>query len=142
MLDNNISWSVIIFLFSIIVIAGLFIYFLQRLRPAKVLNKAEYQAYWQKIESLLDNPSKYPLAIINADKLLDRALKEKGFSGQTMAERLVAAGRHLSDKDAVWQVHKLRNRLVHEMDVRLDARQTRRALYIFGQALRDMGALN
>ena len=57
-----------------------------------------------------------------------------------MGERLVYASRYLSHKDEVWRVHKLRNRLVHETGVSLNLKQTRWALDVFAQALKDMGA--
>jgi hypothetical protein len=81
------------------------------------------------------------LAIIDADKLLDDALKKRHFKGKTMGERLVAAQKNLSDNDAVWFAHKLRNRLVHETNVRLKKRDVQKALSGFRQGLRDLGAL-
>ena len=89
----------------------------------------------------LDDSGKYKLAVIEADKLVDRAFKERGLRGQTMGERLVSAGEFLSDKEAVWQAHKLRNRLVHEMDIELSLVQTKKALASFARALKDLGAL-
>jgi hypothetical protein len=81
------------------------------------------------------------LAVIDADKLVDDALKKRHYRGKTMGERLVAAQRTLSDNDTVWYAHKLRNRLVHEQNVRLRKRDVQKALAGFRQALRDLGAL-
>ena len=92
------------------------------------LNTAYYREQWQKIVALLKVEESYNLAVIEADKLLDQAFKERGFKGQTMAERLTIAGFLLSAKNEVWQVHKLRNRLVHEVDVQLTLKQARSAL--------------
>ena len=118
----------------------IFFKFLER-KPAK-LEREVYRQYWKtKIMVCLADADKYPLAIIEADKLLDRSFKELGLSGQTMGERLVSAGRLLSDKESVWRVHKLRNRLVHEMDVKLNKRQTKQALAVFARALKDVGAI-
>lgn len=53
-----------------------------------------------------------------ADKLMDFFLKSSGVSGETMGERLKNA-RNVFDRDdynAVWNAHKLRNRIAHEMD--------------------------
>jgi hypothetical protein len=80
------------------------------------------------------------LAIIDADKLLDEALRKHRFKGKTMGERLVSAQRMISDNDAVWYAHKLRNRLVHEPNVRLKKNEARTALAGFRQGLRDLGA--
>ena len=81
------------------------------------------------------------LAVIDADKLVDEALKKLRFNGKTMGERLVAAQRSLSNNDGVWYAHKLRNRLVHEPSVRLKKNEAQSALTGFRQALRDLGAL-
>ena len=108
----------------------------------KKLDQKEYRDYWQtKIMVNLDDSGKYKLAVIEADKLVDRAFKGRGLRGQTMGERLVSAGEFLSDKEAVWQAHKLRNRLVHEMDIELSLVQTKKALASFARALKDLGAL-
>ena len=133
------------FLIAVIGIASLglliFIKFFESSKK-KNLNKDEYKHYWQsKIIVCLSDVDKYKLAIIEADKLMDRAFRECGLQGQTTGERLVSAGKILSDKEAVWQVHKLRNRLVHEMDVELNLKQTKRALLVFVRALKDLGAL-
>jgi len=81
------------------------------------------------------------LAVIDADKLLDEALKKRNFRGKTMGERLVSAQRTLKDNDAVWYAHKLRNRLVHEPDVRLKKAEAQNALAGFKKGLQDLGAL-
>jgi hypothetical protein len=82
------------------------------------------------------------LAVIDADKLLDEALKKKHFKGKTMGERLVSAQRTLSDNDGTWYAHKLRNRLVHEPNIRIKKREAQAALAGFKKALRDLGALS
>lgn len=105
------------------------------------LNKSHFQARWLELLSKVKTPEGMVLAIIDADKLLDEALKKRGFRGKTVGERLVAAQRHLSDNDAVWQAHKLRNKLVHEHGIKLRKNDTKRALAGFRQALRDLGAL-
>lgn len=108
----------------------------------KQLDRQAYKDYWQtKVMVNLEDQGKYQLAVIEADKLLDKALKESGFRGQTMGERLVEAGPALSNKDAVWEAHKLRNRLVHETDVKVSLLQAKRMLAVFARALKDVGAL-
>jgi sensor domain CHASE-containing protein len=81
------------------------------------------------------------LAVIDADKLLDDVLRKRNFRGKTMGERLVAAQRSLSDNDAVWYAHKLRNRLVHEPEVRLKKNEAQNALAGFKKGLHDLGAM-
>jgi len=81
------------------------------------------------------------LAVIDADKLFDEALKKRNYKGKTMGERLVSAQRDMSDNDAVWYAHKLRNRLVHEPTTRLRKNEAKNALAGFRQGLKDLGAL-
>jgi hypothetical protein len=85
----------------------------------KRLNQAYYRQKWLELLARVKTPEGMVLAVIDADKLLDDVLRKRNFRGKTMGERLVAAQRSLSDNDAVWYAHKLRNRLVHEPEVRM-----------------------
>jgi hypothetical protein len=100
-----------------------------------------FQKEWSQLLERVKTPEGMVLAIIEADKLLDRALKRHNFRGKTVGEKLVAAQRTLSDNDSVWYAHKLRNRLVHEPNIRLKKNECRDALAGFKQALKDLGAL-
>lgn len=113
---------------------------LLRLRPKK-LNIAYFQNRWQDLQKMCSNKDTWPLAVINADKLVDEALRKRRVRGKTMGERLVSAQRTLSDNDSIWFGHKLRNRLVHESDVKLKESDVKSALVGFRQALKDLGAL-
>ncbi|HSH55345.1 MAG TPA: hypothetical protein VK983_00805 [Candidatus Limnocylindrales bacterium] len=114
--------------------------YLQRKRP-RTLNVEYFQTRWKEIQNLCGDKTTWPLAIIDADKLLDEALKQNKIKGKTMGERLVAVQRSLTDNDGVWYAHKLRNRLVHEQDIRLKEKDVKQALIGFRQALKDLGAL-
>jgi len=96
---------------------------------------------WNEAQKLCASKNTWPLAIINADKLLDDALKRTHYKGKTMGERLVAAQRNLTDNDSVWYAHKLRNKIVHEEYGDLKKRDVQKVLMGFRQALRDLGAL-
>lgn len=129
---------VIAIVFGVIVLA-----FLGRLgrRLTPPLNQAYFEERWNELLTRVKSTEGMVLSVIDADKLLDEALKKRGFKGKTMGERLVAAQRNLSNNDGVWYAHKLRNRLVHEPDVRLRKNEAKNALEGIKQALRDLGAL-
>lgn len=110
-------------------------------RKPKHLNQAYYQDRWQTLQKLLKDKSTWPLAIIDADKLLDDALKRSKYRGKSMGERLVSAQRDIGNNDDVWFGHKLRNRLVHESNVKLTERMVKDALLGIRGALKDLGAL-
>lgn len=105
------------------------------------LNHEYFQQQWSELLARVRTPEGMVLAIVDADTLLDQALKKRHFKGKTMGERLVSAQRVISDNDAVWYAHKLRNRLVHEPNVRLKKKEAQTALSGFRVGLKDLGAL-
>ncbi len=106
-------------------------------------NQEEYQTRFLSIENRLvkESPATYALAIIDGDKLLDKALMESGVPGKTMGERLKKSGSRFSDINAVWRAHKLRNMIAHEDGMEISYRQAAGALAIYKQALKDLGAI-
>ena len=107
----------------------------------KRLNQSYFVKEWRYLQAMCSSKDTWPLAIINADKLLDTALKKRKFTGKTMGERLVSAQRKLTNNDGVWFAHKLRNKLVHEQDINLKEKDVKEALVGIRQALKDLGAL-
>ncbi len=110
-------------------------------KPHKDLDRAYFERKWKELQSGLKSKETWPMAIIQADNLLDEVLKKRRFKGKTMGERLVSAQRSLSNNDAVWYGHKLRNKIVHEVDVPLSQKEVQKALMGIRQGLRDLGAL-
>lgn len=114
----------------------------QAKKHPKTLNTTYFQKQWMEIlERVSRTPEGMIIAVIDADKLLDEALKKGRYKGKTMGERLVAAQRQLSDNDSIWYAHKLRNRLVHEPDIHIKKKEAQNALLGIKQGLRDLGAL-
>ena len=103
----------------------------------------EYQTRWLKIENSLDrdDPRSFSMAIIDADKLLDRALNELGLPGKTMGERMKRIDSRFDKPNAVWGAHKLRNQIAHESGFEVEYSQASHALAAFKQALKDLGAI-
>jgi hypothetical protein len=131
---------IIVVIFGIVTLVGVGI-LSRRVGGTHRLNQEYFQQKWAELLTRVKTPEGMILAVIDADKLLDEALKKRNYRGKTMGERLVAAQRELSDNDGVWYAHKLRNRLVHEPNVRLKKREAQNALSGFRQGLKDLGAL-
>jgi hypothetical protein len=110
-------------------------------RMTHKLNQDYFQKHWLELLQRVKTPDGMILAVIDADKLLDEALKKRNYKGKTMGERLVSAQRSLTDNDSVWYAHKLRNRLVHEPGTKLKKREAQNALAGFRRGLKDLGAL-
>ena len=133
-------------LFGSILVVGLLIFVAILLTSNRrhTFDKMEYQTDFLAIENALerDNPATYSLSIVEADKLLDKAMHEMGVPGKTMGDRLKKCGREKFTKlDSVWHAHKLRNQIAHEPRFSVDYQQSKRALATFKQALKDLGAI-
>lgn len=83
------------------------------------------------------------VALIEADNLLDEALKYAGFRGISLGEKLKALTEaELPNINDVWEAHKLRNRIVHESGFKLNRDTAERALAVYEQTLKDFGVLD
>ena len=137
--------SSLIFLAISIVLVGALVFVMIELTSRRVHNfdKEAYQSYFLSIENQLtrDNNLSYNASLIEADKLLDKALMEIGVPGKTMGERLKRSGDKFSQLNSVWYAHKLRNKIAHERGFSVDYNQARHALATYRQALKDLGAI-
>lgn len=132
------------FLVGVLIVAGLLMFVITiTKRGHKQLDMEKYRCKWMAIEQGLhrNDASSHVLSILNADKLLDQALRERGVAGETMGERMKAERNTWKNANAVWSAHKLRNQIAHETDVKVNYDDTRRALSAFKQALKDIGAI-
>ncbi|MBU2214044.1 hypothetical protein KKC44_00460 [Patescibacteria group bacterium] len=89
-------------------------------------------ALWFAMEQMHDPVRK----VMEADAIFDRALKELGYEG-ALGDKLKAAGPHISNLDAVWSAHKLRNRLAHEPGGAVSDSEVKGALSAFKKALKS-----
>lgn len=135
----------IIFFFAAIIIAGaiMLILIFANKKGVRHLDVERYRVKCLAIEQQLkaDQPSSYHLSVLNADKLVDQAMRERGVKGQTMGERLKNAVTLFSDRNGIWTAHKLRNVIAHESDATVTYDQARYALSCFRKALKDLGAI-
>jgi len=111
-----------------------------RRRPRK-LKIDQFQEKWRVMQKQLTDKQQWPQALIDADKLLDDALRRRRFPGKSMGERLTKAQRVLTDNEGVWYGHKLRQKLEAEPDTKLKEKEIKQALIGIRQALKDLGAL-
>ena len=140
-MDSNIT--LLAFFAAILIVAGLILAIIVYTKGGRTLNQEKYRTKWLSIEQSLvrDQVASYQLSVLNADKLLDHALKEAGYKGTTMGERLKSANSQLGNRNATWAAHKLRNQIAHEPDAQVNYDTARRALASFKHALKDIGAI-
>ena len=104
--------------------------------------ETEKNTEWQDIIDHIDsdNDSQWKLALIDADKILDNALRDADYDGETIGDRLKRAeelGGFKSLQDA-WEAHKVRNRIAHESGFELTKREARRAIELYKTVLQDL----
>lgn len=96
---------------------------------------------WKQLQGLCRDKGTWSAAILDADKLLDKALKRRKFKGKSMGERIVSAQRKISNNDQLWFAHNLAKKLKADPAFKLKETDVKTALIGFRQALRDLGAL-
>ena len=77
---------------------------------------------WQKLSRRfeLGGPAEKRLVLIQADKLLEKALEDLGVKGRGLGEKLRLARVFIQGDDAysaAWRAHRVRNRLAHGEEV-------------------------
>ena len=136
--------EIIFFFAAIFIVGALVLIFIEITK--KRTNKIDVEKYrvkWLEVQNQLqrDNDQSNALAVLNADKLLDNSLKDLGYAGLTMAERLKSVNKILSDKPAVWRAHKLRNQIAHEIDMKISYTEARWALGVYKKSLKELGVI-
>ncbi len=130
---------------AIIVLIVAIRWIIRKVRQPELLgmSKEDIHKTWQEIELLVSQNSEmsYKLAVLEADKLLDHALKSMGFGGNTLGERLKLACYRFPRLKRVWQAHLLRNKLVHEASFHLSRGAARGAIGQFRDALKELSVL-
>ncbi|MEM6997608.1 MAG: hypothetical protein AAF413_01720 [Patescibacteria group bacterium] len=106
-------------------------------RKSQQVDKQSYRNSWEKLQQYMLDQSTYARAVTDADKLLDRALKDLKYTGKTTAQRLVSAKKMFSKKDHVWMAHKMSDRVVNE-NLEVTKKQAQAALSAFHKGLVDL----
>jgi hypothetical protein len=104
--------------------------------------KKEAQESWHKIEEHFyrGGESDLKVAILEADKLLNNALREAGVMGIQLGDRLKkATPQQVPNLNELWQAHKLRNQIAHEPNFKLKRDLAEKALGIYQTALTNLG---
>jgi len=89
-----------------------------------------------------DNPAEWKIAIIEADNLLDELLRERGYEGETLGDRMKSIdGKKVVSLQAAWDAHKVRNALVHEADYEPPHFVVKEAIGKFKRGFEALGVL-
>ena len=106
-------------------------------------DKAMVHVRWHELEQQVakGGRSRFANAIVEADKLVDHCLKRLEVPGDTLGERLRNGRNRFSDYQGMWDAHKARNQIVHEVDKEVLSFEAKSVMAKFKRALQDLGAL-
>lgn len=106
------------------------------------ISRKKAQESWHKIEEHFyhGGESDLKVAILEADKLLNDALREAGVMGVQLGDRLKKANpQQIPNLNELWQAHKLRNQIAHEPNFKLKRDLAEKALGIYETTLKNLG---
>lgn len=114
-----------------------------RRRPKKLKNNY-FVSEWRQLQLHCRTKTNWPLALKEADVLLDKALKKRRYKGKSMGARLMAAQRDIKDNDGIWFAHKLTKEslvvLAEKGSIKLTKTDVKDALESYKATLIDLGA--
>ncbi|MDI6591760.1 MAG: hypothetical protein QME61_02390 [Patescibacteria group bacterium] len=99
---------------------------------------------WSKITKRLKTKreSEYKLALIEADSMLDNVLKNLGYKGENLKERLkLVSAETVSNIEKLLEAHEICGHIINDPDYRLTLEETEKVLNIYHQALKDLQVL-
>jgi hypothetical protein len=103
---------------------------------------ASHNPAWSRIVNDLysGTESAWKLAIMEADTMLDNLMKELGFPGETLGERLKAANQDtFRNLSLAWEAHAVRNRIAHEAGYDINLNEAKRVLALYEQVFHAYG---
>jgi Fe2+ transport system protein B len=104
----------------------------------------KFSPAWRKIEKRLESKieADLKLAVLEADELLNKVLKEIGYEGKDLNEKLEKITEEvISNLKELKEIRKVRDDIVEDPSYRLTEEETRRVLKVYEKALRDLQAL-
>lgn len=99
---------------------------------------------WGKIKKRLDTglESEAKLAVIEADSLLDVALKRMRYPGESLGERLdKLTVDTLSNLEGAREAHRIRNNIIHDPTYKLEIEEAKKVLAVYEKALIELEEL-
>ncbi len=122
--------DIFLFLFGILVFGGLVLFLIKKKKITFSQKKRQFiMRHLREIESSSDKEK-----IIELDKILDECLQSKNISG-SLGEKMKKYGKQFENENAIWNAHKLRNKLVHEIGFIPTKKESEKAISAFLQEI-------
>lgn len=114
-------------------------------KKQKKLDKAGNLRQWHEIEKLVESSDEIHAqqAVIRADKFFDEIMKEVGALGEKFSDRLRSLEPRFAHEvyQSIWDAHKLRNQISHEIDHHASIGECKSALNKFRLGMHSLGAI-
>ena len=144
-----VSLTGIVFLLLVIVVVKLNRLMPKRIDIAEIIAppspaSSGVNARWEEVQRHITSTreAEWKFAVIEADKIVDDTLKNAGFPGETLGERLmnIQPGQLITLQN-LWEAHKIRNRLVHDTNYFLRYSEAKRAVGLYERTLKELHAI-
>lgn len=94
-----------------------------------------YNRRWRTVSDHVnsENPNDWRQAILEADVLLDTAITSRGYTGESLGEKMKQIKRSdINTIDEAWEAHKIRNRVAHEgSNFEISQREAKRVVSLY-----------
>jgi len=164
-ITNSHTWEVVAIVSSVlsILFIGVIIYSLVRMREIQIHEKKEldheikealardaeaereHNPRWRYITNLIESPneSDWRIAIIEADNMLEEALGERGYEGDSIGEKLKGASvNSFPTLQSAWDAHNFRNKIAHEgIDFPISQIETRRVVRMYQNVFEELNVI-
>ncbi len=111
----------------------------------KKISKNTSSKDWERVLQHASKGSENDLrfALIEADSMLNDALRVAGLPGKDLGERLMKVRKSmLPNLQEIWDAHKFRNRLAHETGLRVDQATAKVYMKTYEEAFRSLGLID
>ena len=117
---------------------------LKSIIPPEAAKESPLGSKWDEIQRHLNSTkeAEWKFAVIEADSLVDNVLRASGYPGDTMGDRLKNIDKsQIVTLDELWEAHKIRNRLAHDLNYFLRYGEAKRAVQLYEKTLKELDAL-
>lgn len=113
-------------------------------RRKNLFDSFVFKKRWEEIILKIDEdlPGALSLAVIEADKLIDEFLKQRGIKGENFGERMKnIENEGLYSWNRLWSAHKMRNVLVHSHDFSPSPEELKESIKSYEEFLKEAKVL-
>ncbi len=104
--------------------------------------KIKEEINWSIVKEALEEGtiSGYKIAVIEAGKILEKLLEQKGYPGRTTRERILNARDYFHNLEGLLRAEKIRQNLVNNLEYQLTSLQVEDAINAYHQAVIDLNS--